>query len=66
MGGFSALIGIIAAILVYRHASGKATYNKVVVLLLCLVSLVLTVPALIIGWHNNPRRKAGANWKTVI
>lgn len=66
MQPFSALLVIIAIILVYRHASGKATYNKILVFLMCLTSLALTIPTLYIGWRKNPRRERGDSWKTVI
>lgn len=52
--------------LVYRHASGKAHYNRALVWIMCVLSIFTCVPALLIGWNHNPRRAAGDSWKTVI
>lgn len=66
MESLSAILTIVAVVLVYRHTSGKATYNRVLVLLLCLLSLVPCLIAAALGWHNNPRRAAGDSWRTAI
>ena len=66
MESIGPVLGVIAAILVYRHTSGKATYNRVFVFALCLLSLLPCLIATMIGWHHNPRRDAGDSWKTVI
>lgn len=66
MESLSALITIIAVVLVYRHTSGKATYNRVLIFILCLMALLPCLIAGAIGWRYNPRRKAGDNWRTAI
>lgn len=60
------LISFLFAIFVYRHASGMSNYNRVLVFVMCLLALLPCGIALILGWHSNPRRKQGDDWKTVI
>lgn len=52
----SSLLGLLFAVLVYRHASGKhplPTWTVVVMIALC---LVICLPAYLIGRYNNPGR----------
>ena len=60
------LISFLFAIFVYRHASGMSNYNRVLVFTMCLLGFPVSVIALVLGWHSNPRRKQGDDWKTVI
>lgn len=60
MEGFAtaveALLAIFVTTLVYRHASGQHTLNKGLVVFLCCLSLITCLPALLIGYNNNPNR----------
>lgn len=50
------IIAILLTVLVYRHASGKARYNRALVFIMCVLSFITCIPALLIGWKNNPKR----------
>lgn len=62
----SAVLALLFAYLIYRHTSGKAKYNRVVVFIMCLLALLPCLIAAEIGWRQNPRRAAGDNWRTAI
>lgn len=52
------LILIVFAVLVYRHASGIAQYNKLLIWAICLLSVGICLPVAYIGYLNNPNRSS--------
>lgn len=56
MNSFASLLAIVAVVLVYRHASGKAQYNKVLILVMCLLAIIPCLIAAYVGYRHNPNR----------
>ena len=42
--------------LIFIHASGKYRFNKILVLILCLISIPVALLAAYIGYLNNPNK----------
>lgn len=66
MNVISLLLTVIIMVVVYKHASGEKPLNKLVILLLCLLSLLPSLLMLWLGWRKNPARAEGKSWKEVI
>jgi len=60
------LLTILIMVVVYQHASGKKPRNKLLILVLCLLSLLPSLLMLWLGWRENPARAEGKSWKEVI
>ena len=60
------LLTILIMVVVYQHASGKKPRNKLLILVLCLLSLLPSLLMLWLGWCENPARAEGKSWKEVI
>jgi hypothetical protein len=50
------ILSILFAVLIYRHASGMARYNKVLVIIMCLLAPLLCLLGAYIGYRHNPNR----------
>lgn len=62
----SLLLTAIIMVFVYRQSSGKANYNKWLIFVLALSTLLPSLLVSIIGWHQNPRRAKGDKWTTAL
>ena len=48
------IINLIIAVVIYRHASGKQRFNKVLIVILLILSLGVGLIAAYIGYRHNP------------
>ena len=50
------IIALLFAYIIYRHASGKARYNRALIFTICLLSIGLSLIVAYIGYLHNPAR----------
>lgn len=50
------VLQILLVVVIYNHASGKAKYNRALILVMCLLSLVPALMAAYVGYLHNPNK----------
>ncbi len=66
MNAISVLLVVIIMVVVYQHATGEKPRNKMLILLLCILSLGPSLLMLWLGWRKNPARGEGKKWQEVL
>lgn len=56
MNEIALILSVVAAVLIYRHASGKQVLPKWLVIVLFIFSLLPCAVAYLIGTNHNPNR----------
>ena len=50
------IIALLFAYIIYRHASGKARYNRAFIFIICVLSVGLAFVVAYIGYLHNPAK----------